>query len=212
MSGDLYVKSVIDHVPYGLPLREQLAMELRGLIAERVSHGEPLDAILQQLGDPLTLAESYLSAIPLNSAGLLRRVAAKVIDLVLVVGIAAAIATALFIILRPEGFALGLLPGITVLGATFAFVVYTVMAEYRTGRTLGKWLMGIRVVRESGARISLGQSMLRQVPFLGQFFWIDALFAFFNERRQRGFEILTKTRAVTLLMCILSGFTPGGPV
>ena len=80
MSGDLYVKSVIDHVPYGLPLREQLAMELRGLIAERVSHGQPLDEILQQLGDPLTLAESYLSAIPLNSAGLLRRLAAKAID------------------------------------------------------------------------------------------------------------------------------------
>jgi uncharacterized RDD family membrane protein YckC len=209
MSGDLYVKSVIDHVPYGLPLREQLAMELRGLIAERVSHGQPLEEILQQLGDPLTLAESYLSAIPLNSAGLWRRIAAKAIDLVLVFGIAAAIATALFIILRPEGFALGLLPGLSVLGATFGYVVYTVIAEYRTGRTLGKRLMGIRVVRESGARISLGQSMLRQVPFLGQFIWIDALFALFNERRQRGFEILTKTRAIALLMCIATVAGPG---
>jgi uncharacterized RDD family membrane protein YckC len=58
--------------------------------------------------------------------------------------------------------------------------------------------MGIRVVRESGARIGLGQSCLRQLPFFGQFFFIDALFALFNERRQRAFELLTKTRTVAL--------------
>jgi uncharacterized RDD family membrane protein YckC len=77
-------------------------------------------------------------------------------------------------------------------------VAYTVIAEYRHGRTLGKRLMGIHVVRESGARISLGQSLLRQLPFFGQFFFIDALFALFTERRQRAFELLTKTRAVGL--------------
>ena len=82
------------------------------------------------------------------------------------------------------------------------FVAYTVIAEYRAGRTLGKRLMGIQVVRESGARISLGQSVLRQLPFFGQFFFIDALFALFTERRQRAFELLTKTRAIALLICI----------
>src|SRR4026208_2167620 len=102
MSGDLYVKSVIDHVPYGLPLREQLAMELRGLIADRRSHGQPLDEVLQQLGDPLTLAESYLSSIPLNSAGILRRIVAKLIDGVLVVALVAAIAASFWVILRIE--------------------------------------------------------------------------------------------------------------
>ena len=72
MTGDLYVQSVIDHVPHGLPLRDQIAMELRGHIAERVERGQPLDDVLRQLGDPLTLAESYLAAVPLKSAGLLR--------------------------------------------------------------------------------------------------------------------------------------------
>ena len=28
MTGDLYVQSVIDHVPQALPLRDQIAMEL----------------------------------------------------------------------------------------------------------------------------------------------------------------------------------------
>ena len=61
-------------------------------------------------------------------------------------------------------------------------------------------MMGIRVVRESGARIGLGQSFLRQLPFFGGFFFIDALFALFTERRQRAFELLTKTRAVALIV------------
>ena len=56
--------------------------------------------------------------------------------------------------------------------------------------------MGIRVVRESGARISLGQSVLRQLPFFAQFFFIDALFALFTDKRQRSFELLSKTRTV----------------
>jgi len=43
-------------------------MELRSNIAERVAHGDPLDGVLRQLGDPLTLAESYLASIPLTAA------------------------------------------------------------------------------------------------------------------------------------------------
>jgi hypothetical protein len=42
--------------------------------------------------------------------------------------------------------------------------------------------------------------MLRQLPFFGQFYFIDALFALFTERRQRAFELLTKTRAVALVL------------
>ena len=137
MTGERYIQSVVDFVPPGLPLRDQIALDLRAHIAERVHEGRALDDILAQLGDPLTLAESYL---------------------------------------------------------------YTVTAEYLAGHTLGKRLMGIRVVRESGARIGLGQSFLRQLPFFGGFSIIDALFALFTERRQRAFELLTKTRAVALLV------------
>ena len=63
MSGDAYVQSVIDFVPRGLPLRDQIAMELQSHIAERTQEGRSLDEVLQQLGDPLTLAESYLAAV-----------------------------------------------------------------------------------------------------------------------------------------------------
>ena len=53
-------------------------------------------------------------------------------------------------------------------------------------------------MRESGAQIGLGQSLLRQLPFFAQFFWIDVWFALFTTRSQRAFEMLTKTRAVGL--------------
>ena len=197
MSGDLYVTSVIDHVPSGLPLRDQIAMELRGHIAERMAQGQSLDEILRQLGDPEKLAESYLAAIPLESASVSARLGAKIIDVLLVaavVCIALGLPTLLFWDYLPEAkyFIFGVAGGVCVLG----FAAYTVDQEYRRGATVGKRMMGVRVVRESGARISLGQAALRQLPFFAQFFFIDAIFALFTKHHQRAFELITKTRAV----------------
>jgi uncharacterized RDD family membrane protein YckC len=196
MTPDAYVQSVVDFVPSGLPLRDQIAMELRSHIAERAQEGRPIDEILAQLGDPLTLAESYLAAVPLANASVGGRLAAKIIDFILVFGVAAAVGCAGFFLLPDpvNWFA----PQMALFFGVIGFVLYTALAEYRTGRTLGKRLMGIRVVRESGARIALGQAFLRQLPWAGIFF-IDAVFALFTDRKQRAFELLTKTRAVALL-------------
>jgi uncharacterized RDD family membrane protein YckC len=201
MTGDLYVQSVIDHVPPALPLRDQIAMELRSHIAERVLAGQPLDEVLRQLGDPLTLAESYLAAVPMQSAAIAARFVAKVIDVIVVVAVVVGITAGLWAVVPPE--VAVFLPVLCLLSAIFGLIGYTIVAEYRRGGTIGKRLMHVHVVRESGARISLGQALLRQLPFLGQFFFIDALFALFTDRRQRAFEMLTKTRAVVLLLCAL---------
>jgi uncharacterized RDD family membrane protein YckC len=198
MIGDAYVQSVIDHVPEGLPLRDQIAMELRSHIDEGIRNGQSLDQILQQLGDPLKLAESYLAAVPMRSASVAARAAAKLIDLALVIVIVGTVALVLWALLPRQLFIV--VPLVCGLGFMIGFVAYTAIAEHRHGRTLGKRIMGVHVVRESGARISLGQAFVRQLPFFGQFFFIDALFALFTERRQRAFELLTKTRAVALLV------------
>jgi uncharacterized RDD family membrane protein YckC len=195
MTGDLYVQSVIDQIPETFALRDQIAMELRSHIAERTASGQPLDQVLHQLGDPLKLAESYLAAVPLHSAGIGARLAAKLIDVAIVVAVTGATVLLMWAIL-PRG-AFPWVFAVCGLGIALGFPGYTVFAEYNRGATLGKRLMGVLVVRESGARISLGQSLLRQLPFFGQFYFIDALFALFTDRRQRAFELLTKTRAVT---------------
>jgi uncharacterized RDD family membrane protein YckC len=199
MTADRYVQSVIHFVPDGLPLREQIAMELRSHIAERRAHGQAIDEVVRQLGDPLTLAESYLAALPRETASLARRFAAKLIDAVIVAAIAVAL-SALAWTLLPRQIAY-FIPVICSVGAVIGFVAYTAIAEYHWSGTIGKRWMGIQVVRESGARISVGQALLRQLPFFGQFFVIDAAFALFTERRQRAFELLTKTRAVAVLLC-----------
>jgi uncharacterized RDD family membrane protein YckC len=199
MTGDLYVQSVINYVPAQVPLRNQIAMELRSHIEERTAAGQPLEEVLQQLGNPLTLAESYLAAVPLRSASIVNRLVAKALDVMMTVVVVALLAGLLWTMLPAE--VLYFLPAFCALIGGCGFIVYTVIAEYYDGQTVGKRVMGIRVVRESGARISLGQSALRQLPFLAQFFWIDALFAIFTDRKQRAFELLTKTRAVAVLLC-----------
>ena len=189
-----YINQVLDNMPSATPRRAQIALELRGHIAERLAHGHSIDEALRQLGDPVTLAESYLSAVPLVSASFLRRAAAKIIDLLCLLVVLVPI---VWFVSRFEGDYVVLFMIIAgVFGGTILFGVYVVIAEARAGRTIGKRLLGLRVVRESGARISIGQSIVRQLPIFLQVFWIDVMFALFTEKSQRAFELLSKTRVV----------------
>ena len=195
MTAEEYVNRVLALLPETLTDRAQIAAELRSHIAERLAHGHAIDAVLRQLGDPTTLADSYLSAEPLVSAPFGSRAIAKIID-----------ALGVLIVLCPLAWLLSrlvpyywrpvLLIGIFSIGGSLLFGIYTMATEYRRGQTLGKRVKGIRVVSETGARISLGQAVVRQLPMLLQVFWIDAMFALFTERSQRAFEMLSKTRVV----------------
>jgi uncharacterized membrane protein len=104
-------------------------MELRCHIAERVEHGQALDDVLRQLGDPLTLAESYLAAVPLQSARPLPRLAAKLIDGASVIAVVVAVTAVLWVLLPPA--AIYFLPAFCVLACLFGFVAYTTTAEYQ---------------------------------------------------------------------------------
>lgn len=190
-----YINQVLDNMPRATPRRSQIALELRGHIAERLAHGHSIDEALRQLGDPMTLAESYLSALPLVSAPFLRRASAKIIDLLSLLVVLVPILWLAFQFAGDEfGFPLVIIGG--VLGGNVLFGIYVVVAEALAGRTLGKRLLGLRVVRESGARISIGQSIVRQLPIFLQVYWIDVMFALFTEKSQRAFELLSKTRVV----------------
>ena len=194
MTADDYIRSVLDVMPRAMPRRAQIAAELRGHIAERLGSGQPLDAVLRGLGEPAALAVSYLAAVPLVSAPLWRRAVAKLIDVVPVF----VLVTAVVVAARLAG-PNALSPLIVlfgVLGSVLVFCLHTVLGEWLTGQTVGKHLLGIVVVRENGARIGAGQAVVRQLPVLFQFYWIDVLFALFTDKRQRAFELLSKTRVV----------------
>jgi uncharacterized RDD family membrane protein YckC len=197
---DDYINRVLEHLPRGTPLREQIAMELRGNIADRLESGQSVEDVLRQLGNPTTLAESYLSAVPLVSATFLQRGIAKLIDVIVVV-LTILVFVGLPILLvasyKEWPVLLGFGMFLMVLAASFGFGLYTIVAEHRLGYTLGKRALGLRVVRESGAPIGLGQSVVRQLPMFLQVYWIDVLFALFTDKSQRAFELLSKTRVVT---------------
>jgi uncharacterized RDD family membrane protein YckC len=197
-TADDYVNSVIGKLPRTVPRREQIGTELRSHIAERIAAGNPMDDVLRQLGDPGTLAESYLAEVPLVPAPHLRRVAAKLVD-VLVWALTVAVLLAPGIGAASAQERLEFIPmaiGLAVIVGSLLFAAYTVVAEWRFGATVGKHLLSLRVVRESGARIGLGQSIVRQLPAPLQVFAIDALFILFTDKKQRAFEMLSKTRTV----------------
>lgn len=185
-----YVSQVLARLPRIPALQSQVAMELRSHIAERVEHGQTVAVAIAQLGDPVTLAESYLAAIPLLPATFWRRGAAKILDFVAFVCVCLPV---VWLISRLAPFEIVLLGVVLIL---VSGSLYPLVAEYIWGETLGKHLLGLRVVRESGGRISFGQSVVRQLPMVLQVFWIDVLFALFTEKHQRAFEVLSKTRVV----------------
>jgi uncharacterized RDD family membrane protein YckC len=194
----LYINQVMARLPQVASLRSQVAMELRSHIAERVEHGQTVDEALRQLGDPVTLAESYLAAIPLVPATFWQRGAARIIDFLAFACVCAPIVWLLartLPLVVPPGFVMPVLIILVVILIS-AGCLYPLIAEYVWGETLGKHLMGLRVVRESGGRISFGQSVVRQLPMFLQVFWIDVMFALFTEKHQRAFEVLSKTRVV----------------
>jgi uncharacterized RDD family membrane protein YckC len=193
MTADLYIERVLDTLPRAA-WREQIVRELRGHFAERQAAGLPENEVLRQLGDPVTLAESYLAAIPLVSGSFGARAAAKVIDALAVVVVTVPGPLLLWQALPPELGPIAMLAGVIL--ASWVFALSIVVAEAKLGQTLGKYLLGLRVVRESGARISVGQAVVRQLPLFLEVFAIDVLFALFTDKSQRAFELLSKTRVV----------------
>jgi uncharacterized RDD family membrane protein YckC len=193
-TADEYIDRVLDFLPHDTPERDEIATELRGHIAERLAGGQPVAEVLRQLGDPLALAESYLAAVPLRSAPFGRRAVAKLIDVALILAFIVPIVCFSFFASPDDVRPVVLF--IVIVGSSVLAPMYLVIAESRHGQTLGKRLMALRVVRESGARISIGQAVVRQLPMFMQMYWIDVLFALFTDKHQRAFELLSKTRVV----------------
>lgn len=191
---DTYIERVLAFLPKGTPQRDQIAMELRGHIAERLGGGQTMDEVLRQLGDPQALARSYLSAVPLELPPHGDRIAAKLIDVSSTVVIVTAVILGAWLVFEWPVFVI--VCAAAILAGSFGFFIYTIAAESSTGQTIGKRRFGLHVVTEAGTPISLGQAIVRQLPVVFQVGWLDVMFAFFTDRRQRAFELLSKTRVV----------------
>ena len=194
MTADAYISRVLATLPPNGRLGEQIAQELKSTIAERLADGQTLETALAQLGDPVKLAESYLAAVPLVPGEPFVRLLARLVDFA--VATAAISPVAIGVLLWGDVKYVPWWLFAYLVTGSLLIALYPMVAEAIYGKTLGKHLFGLRVVRESGARISGLQAVVRNLPIFLQFFWIDALFALFTDRRQRAFELLSKTRVI----------------
>lgn len=178
--------------------RERFETDLRAHFQEGLSREQTVLEIIGRLGTPETVAEAFNAERPLVYASFWRRLAAFFGDMSLFLlavppGVTILILTEQGVIPRWIGFTLACLCALAIFGLA---ILYFPLLEARFGKTLGKHVMKIRVVGESGGPLLLRQAFIRRLSFYFDFLVLDALFIPFTDRRQRGLDIVAKTIVV----------------
>lgn len=153
-------------------------------------------------------ARSY--ATDLRRAGFWYRLAAYIVDSIVIgVGIFIAVMPIIFLaflaslsdnnaFLNALVVMAGLTLGLVALGIGLC---YFIVLEGRFGKTIGKYLMGLTVLKTNGSRIGYKDALLRNIPkYIRNFLIIDVLIMliFFNREKQRAFDKVADTMVVHL--------------
>lgn len=202
-----YVQKVMQSIHAPSADRERIESDLRAHLQEALAAGEPEDAVLRRMGDPVQVAKAFMAQMTLVYAGFWRRLAAFGIDLGVMVLTAGALALVGVVSMtrvpqNPVGldWVVGaVLIGITASAAIAAIgtiLLYFPVQEGRFGQTFGKRLIGLWVLREDGLPIGYKEALLRRLSFYFEILAVDALFIPFTEKRQRAFDIVAHTVVV----------------
>ncbi len=180
---------------------------------ERGSGAVTEDDVKKAFGDegtPQEIAASYMRSYVggLKRAGFWWRSAAYIIDAI-ILAIVIVMLTFPFIIFLIWAdtvnqtswivglvFLTNLIIGLIAIGVIFS---YTVIFEGRWGRTPGKYLLGLKVIKADGTPIGYKEALLRNIPkFFGNFIIIDAIImvVFFGKEKQRAFDKVADTIVV----------------
>ncbi len=203
-----YISQVLHNIHAAPGERQRIQADLSAHLSEAIRSGQPVKQVLERMGDPREVAAAFMAQVLIRYAPNFRRVAAFAIDMVILialVGIAAILAAGIGN-LTPQHpaawyeYAIGAL----CIGAALVFalsgiglmILYFPLSEGRFERTLGKRLLGLRVLKENGLPIGYKESFLRRLPFYFEFWPVDGLFIFFTEKHQRGFDIVARTVVV----------------
>lgn len=190
-----YLRAVERELPPGWPVRETVLADLRLHVESAVEAGATEGEAMVRLGSPSAVAASLLEGYEPSLASLWDRAAAFVVDLgigwaVLWVGLAT-------LTLGADGVVALHWAGIGwLVAAGILALIYFPAFEAKLGRTPGKMLVGLHVVREDGHPIGWKEALLRRLPLFFEFFLLDALFAPFTKRKQRAFDIVARTVVV----------------
>lgn len=200
---EIYIQKVLRDIPASGKDRQRLEDDLRAHLREALKKDD-LPTVLARMGRPQEVAEEFMRGVKLRYASFWKRLLAYIID------------SAFFVLLSLLSFVIGLVLNnarpqhpeglgyvisavlillilalaLTVVGT---LVLYFPILEGRYGRTLGKRLLGLRVVRENGTSIGFKEAFLRRLSFYFEFIAIDALFIPFTAKKQRGFDLIAQT-------------------
>jgi uncharacterized RDD family membrane protein YckC len=205
---DQYVQKVMAMIYAPEKDRARIQADLQSHLQEGLSGGEDMAALVERMGDPREVAAEFMQEVPLVYAGFWRRLAAFLVDMVVVIlfgGLAAGLTVLLANVVpqHPSGWMENVLGGIVILIVLISanvciaiIMVYFPLLEGRFGQTLGKRMFGLVVRSEDGLPAGYGKAILRRISFYFEILPIDALFIPFNPKHQRGFDILAKTVVV----------------
>jgi len=211
MTGDAYVAEVLRRLPRQLIDRQRVELDLRTHLLDRMEAGATEEDAVRHMGTPEETARELMSGVVLVPASLGRRIGAFAIDMLLgaipIIGAVLMFLTARFSWLTGAGPEMELRFGavwflfvmcMALLGLVSAAlsVLYFPVLEGLVGQTVGKRLLGVVVVKEDGTSIGWVPAIVRRLPFLLEFFFIDAVFALFTRRRQRAFDKVAGTLVV----------------
>ena len=160
-------------------------------------------------GSPDQIAACYMKSYAghLRRAGILSRGIAYILDSLL-------IGAGILLLMVPMGLFIWLI-GDNITGWMVAVVIlvmlifiitvfsyvlcYNILLEGYFGRTIGKYILGLKVLKESGTKIGYREAILRNIPkYVGNFIIVDALImlVFFNKDKQRAFDKVADTIVV----------------
>ena len=202
-----YIAKILENIHAPADEKKRIEADLRGHFTAAQEAGEPVIQVMERLGAPVEVAQAYMMQLPLEHVGFWPRLAAFAIDLVVILPIVGllsicAIGLANLVPDSPKG--LGYLAGALLimmcigcaLAAVGMILLYFPILEGRFGQTVGKKLLGCRVLKENGLPAGYKETFIRRISFYFNLLPVDALFIPFNARKQRAFDIVARTIVV----------------
>ncbi len=203
-----YVRDVLHNIHAPASERERIETDLRSHLQEALEAGQAPRAVIDHMGTPVEVAAEFMQQVRLNYAGFWIRLLAFATDLLILIPFAFVLAllAQLFInlVVRQDlstldwilGAAWIALAASCILAVIGLFTLYFPIFEGRFGQTIGKRLLGLAVLKESGMPIGYKEAFLRRIPFYFDFMPLDALFIPFTAKKQRAFDIVARTVVV----------------
>jgi uncharacterized RDD family membrane protein YckC len=201
---DNYLAAVLKNIHASTGDRQRIEIDLRAHFEAAEGAGETVESVITRMGSPMEVAAEFMSQLELAYASFWRRLVAFAVDLGVIM-LTSGVFSVLFVWAsnriprHPLGweYLMGAILisfcGGCILAMSGIILLYFPILEGRFGQTLGKKLLGLRVLREDGLPINYKEAFLRRISYYFEVLPVDALFIPFTSRRQRAFDIVART-------------------